>query len=520
MYKPLVLLSCLALACSASAVTLHVHNGGDPTSLDPHKISGDWENRVVGDAFEGLMTEDEFARATYGMASSHSVSTDGLTYTFQLRSAKWSDGNDVSADDFVYAFRRLMQPTTAAKYAWLQFPIKNAEAINSGAISDVSQLGVRAVSSSVLEIELEEATPYFLGALTHYTAYPVPSWVIEQHGDEWVKVENIVVNGPYKPTEWIPGSHVALEKNPSYYDYANLAIDEVIFYVLEDQSAALKRYEAGEFDILTAFPKDQIERLRRERPDELQLAPYAGLYYYVVNHNMPELQNKRIRQAMAMAINRNIITEKILGTGEQPAYSIVPPNMDNYGDPFVASWAQADYTDRVQVAKDIMAIYGYDRDNPLKLVLRYNTNDNHKRVAVAIAAMWKAIGIEIELLNTEVKVHYEDLNKNQFEVARAGWLADYNDPINFLSLLRNNTEYNYGRWDNARFNELVNTAEQTLDLGTRAQWLLAAEQLAVDEVAMIPIYYYMSENIVSTAVKGYQDNAFDIHRTRYLSKSE
>ncbi len=513
----------LAMAASlALAGTLHVHNGGDPTSLDPHKVSGDWENRIVGDMIEGLVAEDADAKAIPGQAESWSISDDGLVYTFNLRAdAVWSDGTPVSADDFVYAFRRLMDPETAAKYSFLQYPIKNAEAINSGDMADVSTLGVRAVDARTLEITLENSTPYFLTALTHYTAYPVPKHVVEANGADWVKIENIVVNGPYKPTEWLPGSHVKMVKNEKYYDHDALKIDEVIYYVLEDESAALKRYRAGEFDILTAFPTDQFEWMEKNLPGQAHVAPFLGLYYYIFNHNKPPLNDKRVRQALSMAINREIIGPQVLGTGEKAAYSWVVPGMDNYGDPYLASWRDLPYGDKVAKAKELLTEAGFGMDNPLKLQLRYNTNENHKRIAVAVAAMWKGLGIEIKLFNTEVKVHYADLNENNFDgIARAGWLADYNDPVNFLELLKGGNKYNYGRWTNDKFDEFLDMAAEESDLTKRAGLLYEAEKIAMEETAAAPIYYYISRNVVSPKVSGFVDNAKDIHRTRWLTKAE
>ncbi len=315
-------------AAQAAAVTLHVQNGGDPTSLDPHKVSGDWENRIVGDIFEGLVTEDPGALPMPGMATSWDISDDGLVYTFKLREgAVWSDGEPVTAADFVFAFQRLMNPETAANYAYLQYTIKNAEAINGGDITDLGALGARAIDDKTLEITLENPAPFFLGALTHYTAFPVPKHVIEQHGDDWVKVDKIVVNGPYRPVEWVPGSHVKTVVNDSWYDTASLKIDEVVFYKLEDQSAALKRYRAGEFDILTGFPKDQFDWIQENLPGQAHVAPFAGLYYYVMNHNQAPFDDVRVRTALSMALNREVIGPQVLGTGELPAYSWVPPGM-------------------------------------------------------------------------------------------------------------------------------------------------------------------------------------------------
>lgn len=514
----------LALALMMPAVaadkTLHMHNGGDPQSLDPHKVSGDWENRIVGDLFEGLLTEDKQGKPVAGMAERWDISDDGLVYTFYLREAKWSDGSLVTADDFLFGFQRLMNPETAAKYAWLQFPVKNSEAINSGK-ADLDILGVEAVDERTLRITLENPTPYFLGALVHYTSYPIPRHIYDIHGDSWVKPENIVSNGPYKVSEWVPGSHVRAAINEHHYDAAKLDIDEVVYYVLEDESAALKRYEAGEFDILTEFPTDHIERLRAERPNELFVGPFQGLYYYVFNHNKPELQDVRVREALSMAVNREIIVEKILGTGEIPAYSWVPPGFANSRTPYEAKWKNMSYNEQLEHAKKLMIEAGYGPDNPLKLVLRYNTNENHKRMAIAIAGMWKPLGVQVELVNTETKVHYDDLNNNTgFDIARAGWLADYNDPVNMLELLAPGNVNNYGRWSNDEFGALMAAAEKEIDLGKRADLFRKAEQIAIDNSAAIPIHYYISRNIVSPKISGFENNARDVHRTRYLTKSE
>lgn len=524
-----ILLSALMLAglalcgtLSAQAVTLHVHNDGDPASLDPHKVSGDWEDRIVGDIFEGLLTEDIDAKPIAGQAESWDISEDGLTYTFHLRDGiKWSDGTPVTAGDFEFALRRLQDPATASSYAYLQYPIKNAKAINSSEMSDLTQLGVAAVDDKTLQITLETPTPFFLGALTHYTAYPVPKHVVEAKGANWVKMENIVTNGPYRPIEWVPGSHVKTEKNPEYYGVGDLKIDNVVFYALEDASAALKRYRAGEFDILTDFPKDQYQWMQENLPGHAHVAPFAGLYYYVMNSSKPPLDDKRVRQALSMAINREVIGPQILGTGEPPAYSWVPPGMNNYVyKPYRASWADMDYSAKVEKAKALLAEAGYGPDKPLDIQLRYNTDENHKRIAVAIAAMWKVLGVNVTLYNAEVKVHYADLKQGQLEVARAGWLADYNDPVNFLQLLRSDVGDNYGRWKNAEFDALLAEAATTQDLDARAELLYKAEKIAIEDTAAAPIYYYLSENVVSPKVEGFHDNVVDKHRTRWISKSE
>lgn len=507
-----------AMAFSAQAAQINIHNGGDPTSLDPHKVSGDWEDRIVGDIFEGLVTEDAGAAAIPGQAESWEVSEDGLVYTFNLRDGiKWSDGVPVTAGDFVFAFQRLMDPATAAEYAYLQYPIKNAAGINDGSITDFSQLGVVAVNDDTVQITLEAPTPYFIDALTHYTAYPLPKHLIDAKGEEWVKVENIVVNGPYKPVEWVPGSHVKTVINDQWYDTASLKLEGATFFVLEDQSAALLRYRADEFDFMTDFPTDQYAWMQENLPGEAHVAPFSGLYYYVVNNAM---FNQNVRQALSMSIVREVIGPDILGTGELPAYSWVPPGTANYGTPETVSWAGLSQADKTAKAVELMAAEGYSADNPLKLQLRYNTNDNHKRIAVAIAAMWKPIGVEVELYNTETKVHYDEMTEGLVEVGRAGWLSDYDDADNFLGLLKSTVDFNYGRYTNLEFDKLLDQAATMKDLTARAAILAQAERIALDESAAIPIYYYVSKNVIKPKVQGFVDNAKDKHRTRWLSFAE
>ncbi|MHA6296932.1 peptide ABC transporter substrate-binding protein [Devosia sp. CAU 1758] len=520
----------LMMSTAASAVTLQMHNGGDPGSLDPHKVSGDWENRVVGDYIEGLVTEDAGGEPIAGQAESWEISEDGTVYTFKLREdAMWTDGTPVTADDFVFAFQRLFDPATASDYAYLQYPIKNSAAINSGEITDFDQLGVKALDDKTVEITLEAATPFFLDALTHYTAFPVPKHLVEEHGDAWIEMENIAANGPYKIVEWLPGSYVRSEKNEDYYDAENVQIDEVYYHVLEDQAAALNRYRAGEFDILTDFPSDQYAWMQENIPGETHVEPFLGVYYYVINQEVAPFDDVRVREALSISILRDVIGPDILGTGEIPAYGWVPPGTGNYvEEAYKPDWADMPYEERVARATELMTEAGYGPDKPLDLQLRYNTNDNHQRIAVAIAAMWEPIGVNVELFNSEVAVHYDALRAGDFQVGRAGWLLDYNDPSNTLDLLKTGIEQegtmnwgnNYGRYSNEKFDALLADASSELDLEARGQMLADAEAIAMDEFGAIPIYWYVSKNVVKPYISGFEDNAKDVHRTRWLTKSE
>ena len=493
---------------------------GEPKTLDPHFVSGTWENYIVGDAFLGLLTDAADATPVPGAAESWQISDDGKTYTFKLRDHQWSDGQKVTADDFVFSFRRILDPSLAAEYASILYPIKNAEAINSGKIKDLTQLGVRAVDPATLEITLENPTGYFLELMTHYTSFPVPKHVVEKLGREWIKPGNFVSNGAYVIQEWVPHSRIVSIKNPHFYDQGAVLIDKVIYYPDEDRTAVTKRFRAGEIDYQDDFASAEIDFLRRELPKETHIYPYLGTYYYVINMKRKPFDDPKVRRALSMAIGRQIITDKVLKTGELPAFGIVPPKTDHYGEPAVPQWASMPYKDRVAKAKELLQEAGFGPSNPLRFELSYNTSENHKRIAVAAQAMWKQIGVQANLVNREVKVHYDVLKQNNFDVARAAWVADYNDAQDFLYLLETRTGVqNYGRYSNPKFDALMEQAAAERDQDKRNRLMHEAEQIAVEDDAWISIYYYVSKALVSQKLEGYVDNTKHIHRTRWMALS-
>ena len=510
----------LAVALSGAAQAekvLRVGNMGEPESLDPHFVQGTWENRIVGNMFLGLTTEDPFATPIPGAAESWTISDDGKTYTFKLRDHTWSDGTPVTAGDFEYSLRRILLPETAAEYASLLFPIANAEQVNSGKAAPET-LGVRAIDDKILEVKLVGPTPYFLEQLTHYTAFPVPRHLVEKHGQAWTKPENIAVNGPYTLKNWVPNDQVVLIKNEKFYDAASLKIDTAVYYPQEDRTAVQKRFRAGEIDWASDFASDQFEWLKSNLAEETRVAPYLGIYYYPMNMRKPPFDDKRVRLALSMAVNREIITDKVLKTGEVPAYSFVPPGAGGYGNPSMVNWMDMPYDARVEKAKSLLKEAGYDASNPLKFTLSYNTSENHKRIAIAVASMWKQkLGVETELFNSEVKVHYSSLNSAKFSIARAGWIADYNDAQNFLYLLESRTgPNNYSGFADPKFDKLMSDASVTADMDTRSSLMAKAEAIAMEEQPIIPIYYYVSKNLVSENLTGWESNAKDVHRIRYM----
>jgi oligopeptide transport system substrate-binding protein len=513
----------LAFGVSSAAFAageLRIANSGEPDTLDPHHVSGVWENRIIGDMFMGLTTEAADGSVIPGAAERWQVSDDGTVYTFTLRDHTWSDGTPVTADDFVFALRRILDPAEAAEYASLLYTIKNAKPLNEGALEGMEQLGVRAHDAKTLEVTLESPTAYFIEQLTHYTAFPLPRHKVEEVGEDWVKPGNIVGNGPYTVVEWLPNTHVKAEKNPAFYDAANVSIDVVQFFPSEERNAATKQFRAGEIDIQYDFASEQIDWLKENLPDQTRIFPWLGIYYYAINTRNPPFDDPKVRQALAMAIDREAITDKVLRTGELPAYSFVPPGTGSYGDPAYVSWKDMPYAERVAEARNLIAEAGFSADNPLRLQLRYNTSENHKKIAVAVAGMWKQLGIQTELFNSEVKVHYNDVQQGNFEIARAGWIADYNDAHNILYLMDSSTGVlNYAGYSSGEFDRLMAQASLTADLEERADLLRQAEAMALADMPNIPIYYYVSKNLVAPHVQGWVDNTKDIHRTRWLSLS-
>jgi oligopeptide transport system substrate-binding protein len=500
-----------------AAGELRIANAGEPETLDPHHVTETWENRIVGDMFMGLTTEAADGSIIAGAAEGWQASDDGLVYTFKLRDHSWSDGVPVTAGDFLFAFRRILDPATAAEYAPLLYTIRNAKAINEGTIEDMDALGVQALDAKTLKITLESPTPYFLEQLTHYTAFPVPKHKVEELGDDWVKPGKIVGNGPYTVVEWVPKDHVRSVRNPAFYDADNVSIDSVTFYPAEDRSAATKRFLAGEIDIQYDFASDQIDWLKENLPRETRIAPYLGVYYYAINTRKAPFDDRGVRQALALAIDREAITDKILRTGERPAYGFVPPGTDAYGEPAHVDWKDTPYPDRLIKAQDLLAAAGFGPERPLRLTLRYNTSDTQKKVAIAVAAMWKQLGIQTELFNSEVKTHYKDMQEGNFQVARAAWLADYNDAQNFLDLMDSESGVlNYAGYGNPEYDRLMAEASKTADPKARTQLLHQAEAIAMTDMPNIPIFYYVSKDLVASSVKGWIDNSKDIHRTRFL----
>jgi len=528
MMKRLMILAAgtaLAGILSTAAFAEIVYNRGndaDPETLDQHKTSTISEAHILRDLYEGLVVQDPKAEIIPGVAESWTVSDDQLVYTFKLRpDAVWSNGDPVTAEDFVFSLRRIQDPETAAQYANVLYPIKGAEAANKGEAA-TDQMGVKAIDEHTLEITLENPTPYFLELLTHQTGLPVHRASVEQFGAEFVKPGNMISNGAYTLLESVPNDHITLAKNPSFHDAANVKIDKVVYIPFEDRSACVRRFEAGEIQSCSDLPTEQLPQLREKFGDQVNTPPYAGLYYYSFKMDKPPFDNLDVRRALSMAVDRDFLAEDIWANSMLPGYSLVPPGTSNYTEPAEADFAEMDQLDREDEAKTLLEGAGFNASNPLKVEIRYNTSENHKNTATAIADMWKSIGVETTLLNVDGATHYSYLQqKGDYDIARAGWIADYNDPQTFLFLLESdNAELNYANYNNPEYDQLMTEAEKTVDLDARAELLKKAEEIAVRDLPYIPLLHYSSHTLVSPKLAGWEDNIQDTHPTRFLSLSE
>ncbi len=510
-----------AMAGAAAAqVIYHRGNDADPETLDPHKTSTVYEAQILRDISEGLVIHDAAAKVVPGVAEKHELSDDGRVYRFILRAdAKWSNGDPVKASDFVFSFRRIMNPETGAKYANLLYPILNAEKVNKGE-GKVEELGVRAVDDRTLEITLERPTPYFLELLTHQSALPVHPASVEKHGTSFTRPENYVTNGAYVLKEWVPNSHIRLDKNPHFHAAGTVKIDTVIHYPNKDLAAAARRFMAGELHSTSDIPADQTKFLKERLGDQVKISPYLGTYYLAVNTQKKPFDDVRVRTALSMAIDREFIAEEIWQGTMLPAYSFVPPGIGNYGTPAYADYKDLSPIDREEKAKSLLKEAGYGPGlKPLKVEIRYNTTDNNKNTVVAIANQWKAIGVETTFINTDAKTHFAHLReRGDFDVARAGWIGDYSDPQNFLFLVQSdNKGLNYARYENPEYDTLMRKASEEKDLGRRAQILFEAEKIFMRDLPYIPILYYSNKNLVSSKLEGWVPNLRGANATRFMS---
>ncbi len=504
-------------AATTRTDTLYLGNAGEPETLDPHRYNLRLEETLLTDLFLGLTTFDAAAGIVPGAAEGWTISDDGLVWTFTLREGlAWSDGTPLTAADFVYAFRRLLDPATAASLAYFMYPLRNAEAINAGRVP-AAQLGARAVNDRTLELTLERPYPYLPERLLYPTGYPVPRHVIERVGDDWVKPRHWVSNGAYRLANWQPQAAITLQRNP-YFAAGGLAaahLPKVVYLPLASDQAAYNRYRAGEVDAISTFPASELPAARSSLPQHLRLSPLLSITYLVFNTREAPFDDSRVRQALALAVQRETLTDKVQRAGNVPSASFVPALVSDY-QPVPEPAAAQPTAERLQTARALLAEAGYGPGNPLRITLRYVSSTEAKRTSLAIAAFWKPLGVETRLHQAELKVHFSDLRQGSFQVAMAGWFGESN-PEHYLGLWQSDTgDVNYGGYANPDFDAIMARAAQQSDLGARNALLREAEAVGIADYPVVPLNSVMVRRLVRPDLGGWQDNARDAHPARFL----
>ncbi|MFS9379350.1 oligopeptide ABC transporter substrate-binding protein OppA [Citrobacter sp. ANG330] len=499
----------------AEKQTLVRNNGSEVQSLDPHKIEGVPESNISRDLFEGLIISDVDGKPSPGVAEKWE-NKDFKVWTFHLRKdAKWSDGSPVTAHDFVYSWQRLANPNTASPYAsYLQYGhIVNIDDIVAGK-KPPTDLGVKAIDDNTFEVTLSEPVPYFYKLLVHSSVSPVPKAAVEKYGDKWTQPANIISNGAYKLKDWVVNEHIVLERNPNYWDNAKTVINQVTYLPIASEVTDVNRYRSGEIDMTyNNMPIELFQKLKKEIPNEVHVDPYLCTYYYEINNQKAPFTDVRVRTALKLALDRDIIVNKVKNQGDLPAYSFTPPYTDGakLTEPEWFGWTQEK---RNEEAKKLLAEAGYTADKPLTFNLLYNTSDLHKKLAIAAASIWKKnLGVNVKLENQEWKTFLDTRHQGNYDVSRAAWCADYNEPTSFLNMVLSDSSNNTTHYKSPAFDKILADALKATNEEQRTELYGKAEQQLDTDSAIVPVFYYVNARLVKPWVGGYtgKDPMDNIH---------
>lgn len=529
-------LAVLSLAVSASLYAADVppgtqlaarqeivrHIKDEPASLDPAKAVGLPEIQVIRDLFEGLTNQDAQGNIVPGVATQWQT-TDNKTWIFTLRKdARWSNGEPVTANDFVYSWRRLVDPKVGSTFAWFAelAGIQNAAAITKGEMTP-DKLGVIALDDHRLKVTLDKPVPFFVSLTANFSLYPVPEKIVEKSGKDWTQPGNLVGNGAYKLQERVVNEKLVLVRNDQYWDNAHSVLTKVTFVPINEESSATKRYRADDIDITESFPKNMYSLLKKQIPGEVYTPDQLGTYYYAFNTTKGPTADVRVRKALSWSIDRKIIAEKVLGTGEKPAWHFTPDVTAGFNakPDFIQQHSQAELNAQ---AKALLAAAGYGPTHPLDLTLLYNSSENNQKIAIAVASMWKKnLGVTVKLQNQEWKTYIDSRNTGNFDVIRASWVGDYNDPSTFLSLLTSTHSGNIAKFKSADYDAVIEQASRETSSDKRNDDYNRAEQIIADQVPIAPLYQYTNGRLIKPWVKGYpitnpEDVAYS--RTMYILK--
>ena len=499
---------------------LHFGNASEPQGLDPHVVTGIVEHRVMKSLFEGLLSLDPNDLSVIpGAAETWSISEDGLIYTFNLhKNGRWSNGDPVLASDFVWSWWRSLQPAVGNQYVFMLFPVKNAERYFNQEVTDFEEVGVKALDDYTLQVELTNPTPYFLQLMDHYSTWPVHRPTIEKFGKpdesytQWTRPGNLVGNGAFVLTEWKLNRYVAVERNEFYWDTENVKLNGIKYYPTENRTTEERMFRAGQLHFTYETAIDRVPYYRENSPELLQISPYMGSYLYRLNTTLPQLSDVRVRKALAMTIDRQLLIDTVLNGLFTPSYAITPPGLLGYYPPKLFSYDP-------EQARKLMAEAGYPNGEGFPVTeLQYNTDEQHRKVAITIQQMWKKeLNIDVTLQNRDWKVYLDNEATGNFEISRGGWIADYVDPNSFLDMWIDDSGLNRTGWSDERYDDLIlQQAPTAVDAEARYEIFYEAETLMMESMPFIPIYTYASHHFRDPAVKGAPPNVRDEFNFNYI----
>ncbi len=500
----------------------HHGNGSEPQGIDPHIVTGVPEHHILISLCEGLTIPNPNPAGSDGYipgtAESWTISDDGKEYIFKLnKNAKWSNGDPVTADDFVWSWKRILTASLGSQYPDMLYYLEGAYEYHNGEIDNFDEVGIKALDSNTLKVNLKNPTPFFIGLLSHYSTWPVHKETVLKHGDiddrngEWTRPGNFVCNGPFQLKTWELNNKIVVEKNPHYYDASMVRLNEIHYYPVSNVMTEDRMFRAGQLHLTSSMPTQKCPIYIEEKNPNLKIDPYMGTYFYRINTENETLSDVRVRKALAYSIDRQLLVDKVTQCGQIPAYSFTPPGSNGYQPSTEIPYDPV-------LAKQLLAEAGYSSDNPFpKLEILFNTNEGHRKVALAIQQMWQnELGIEVELVNQDWKVYLSREMVGDFQISRAGWIGDYEDPNTFLDLMRPNRGNNKTGWENMDFDALVEEANTINDQEKRYELLNEAEKILIDNMPIIPLYTYVRVYQLSPDVKGFNPHILDHHHPKFI----
>ena len=505
--------------------TFHFGNGSEPQGIDPHIVTGVPEHHLLIALCEGLTTSNPRGGSSMpGAAESWEISEDGRTYTFKLqKNGKWSNGDPVTAQDFVWSWKRVLTPSLGSQYPDMLYYLVGAQEYHthdnsSGDLQpSFDTVGVKALDDFTLQVSLNNPTPFFLGLLSHYSTWPVHKETVLKHGSiddrngQWTRPGNFVCNGPFNLKTWELNNKIVVEKNPNYWDASMVKLNQIHYYPVSNVMTEDRMFRAGQLHVTSTLPSQKCPIYIEENNPDLRIDQYMGTYFYRLNTNNPVLEDVRVRKALAYSIDRRLLVEKVTKCGQIPAYSFTPPGSNGYQPDTSIPFDP-------ELAKELLNEAGYSAENLFpKLEILFNTNEDHRKVALAIQQMWQQnLGISVELVNQDWKVYLSREMVGDFQVSRAGWIGDYEDPNTFLDLMRPNRGNNKTGWENSEFDSLVAKANSTNNQDERYRLLNEAEKILIDNMPIIPLYTYVRNYQLSSDVKGYNPHILDHHHPKFI----